>query len=57
VGCCQANEELAVVISVIILPVLGWIAGIGVSRACLSPFVATLVGTLSSGIALVYQGL
>jgi hypothetical protein len=44
--------ELAVVITVVVLPVLGWIAGISFLQACLNPIVAAAVSTLSAAIAL-----
>jgi hypothetical protein len=49
---CQVLAELAIVITVVILTVLGWIAGIPFLSACLNPIVAAAVSTLSAAIAL-----
>lgn len=49
---CQVLAELAVVITVVVIPVLGWIAGIPFLSACLNPIIAAAVSTLSAAIAL-----
>jgi hypothetical protein len=52
IGFCRFNEELAVVISVIIVPVIAWIGGLGIAAICLNPVVGAVVGLLSSEVAI-----
>jgi hypothetical protein len=49
---CQLMVELAVVLAGVILPVLGWIAGIPFLAACINPIVAASVSTLSGLVTL-----
>jgi hypothetical protein len=49
---CEVLAELGVVITVVILPILGWIAGISFLQPCLNPIVAAAVSTLSGLVAL-----
>jgi hypothetical protein len=49
---CQMLKELAIVISGVILPVIGWIAGISFLAACLNPIVAASVSTLAAAVAI-----
>lgn len=45
---CDVLRELIIVFSGVILPVLGWIAGISVLQACLTPWIAAAVSSLSA---------
>jgi hypothetical protein len=49
---CQVLAELGVVITVVIVPIIGWIAGISFLQPCLNPIVAATVSTLSAIVAL-----
>jgi hypothetical protein len=49
---CQVLAELGVVITVVILPILGWVAGISFLQPCLNPIVAASVSTLSGLVSL-----
>lgn len=49
---CQVLAELAIVITVVVVPILGWIAGVPFLGACLDPIVAASVSTLSALIAI-----
>lgn len=49
---CQVMAELAVVITVVIIPVLDWLGLVPVLSACLNPAVEAAVSTLSAAIAL-----
>jgi hypothetical protein len=49
---CTILAELAVVLAAVIVPALGWIAGIPLLSACLNPVVAAAVSTLSGLVAL-----
>jgi hypothetical protein len=49
---CTILAELAVVLAGVIVPALGWIAGIPLLTACLNPIVASTVATLSGLVAI-----
>ncbi len=49
---CQLFAELAVVITVVIIPVIGWLGLIPALAACLNPWVVAAISTLSAAIAL-----
>lgn len=48
---CQVLAELGIVITVVVVPVLGWLAGVPFLSACLNPIVGSAVGLLSAAIA------
>jgi hypothetical protein len=52
VGFCHLMVELLVVLSGVIVPALGWIAGIPILAECINPVVAATVSTLSAAVAL-----
>lgn len=49
---CQVLVELAVVITVVVIPILAWIAGIPILAACINHIVATSVALVSAAVAL-----
>jgi hypothetical protein len=49
---CQLMIELAIVLAGVIVPVLGWIAGVPFLAACINPIVAAVVSTISGGVAI-----
>ena len=51
---CDVLRELIIVVSGVIVPVIGWIAGIPALTACLSPVIAASVTTLSGALAVLY---
>jgi UPF0716 family protein affecting phage T7 exclusion len=49
---CQVTAELAVVVSVVLVPIISWIANISFLTPCLNSTVAGFVSALSVAVAL-----
>lgn len=49
---CTIYAELAIVMSGVLIPVFGWLAGIPILAACFNPIVTGIVGTIAGLLAL-----
>jgi hypothetical protein len=50
---CDVAAELAVVITVLVVPILGWLANLPILSTCLNPAVAAAVGIISGILTLI----